>query len=303
MPMELPKALRRRRRLAAAAALLAASCAGPSETSDQRVHRRESVIDLTNEEGRDFRVFVSAPGTPAPSRGYGVAYVLDGNRFHSTIASSAGPNTIVAAVGYPTSVPDEIARRRLQDFTTQTSPTGLSAEVMRLEPQFGGINEFMLFLTADLLPLIRGNGGVNRNCEALMGHSLGGLAVLHAAFAEPGQFDAYVAASPSIWWAERDVLRRESSFVEAMSATGPDVTLLLSAGGLEQTPPSNVDAAQRGRIQRNRMIGNAAELAARLQRASPRLTVLMDVFPGLTHDEASTPAFERGLAWVEACAS
>lgn len=273
----------------------AASCA------PQGAARRETVVDTMSGSGRSYRIFLSIPATPAPPSGYGVIYLLDGNRYRETVAAAAGNTTIVAAVGYQTEAPDEIARRRFNDFTTPAPLAGLSADVARLAPEFGGVDAFVAFLTDQVQPFVRTNAVVNEQCEALLGHSLAGLAVLHAAFANADAFDLYVAASPSIWWAERDILRGEQDFLHTMSEPGPSATLFLSAGELEQAPPEGADAAQRARIVRNRMIDNAAELAARLSAASPRLSVRMQTFSGLPHDATAAPAFQDGLSWTQAC--
>ena len=53
---------------------------------------------------------------------------------------------------------------------------------------------------------------------ALFGHSFGALFALHALFTAPTSFDAYLAASPSIWWSDGFIKEEENAFYQS-----PDV--------------------------------------------------------------------------------
>ena len=53
---------------------------------------------------------------------------------------------------------------------------------------------------------------VDATNQALYGHSLGGLAVVHALFTEPKAFRSFIASSPSLWWDGNAVLEDEAGF-------------------------------------------------------------------------------------------
>jgi pimeloyl-ACP methyl ester carboxylesterase len=66
----------------------------------------------------------------------------------------------------------------------------------------------------------------------LFGHSLGGLAVLYAAFTRPALVRHYIAASPSIWWADRAIRQVAATHCDEQSSA----RLLVTMGADEATP-------------------------------------------------------------------
>ena len=79
-----------------------------------------------------------------------------------------------------------------------TSPSSDPGE-QRDFPTHGSSDRFRQFMVDELKPLIEARyrtGGT----DALMGESLAGLFVIDTLLQRPGEFDSYIAISPSLWW-------------------------------------------------------------------------------------------------------
>jgi predicted alpha/beta superfamily hydrolase len=74
----------------------------------------------------------------------------------------------------------------------------------------GGNDAFLSFIIDELKPAIAKATQVDPGRQALFGHSLGGLFVLHALFSRSDAFDTFIAGSPSIWWGKKSPTLRET---------------------------------------------------------------------------------------------
>jgi predicted alpha/beta superfamily hydrolase len=63
----------------------------------------------------------------------------------------------------------------------------------------GGGEKFLQFMQDELMPKIEQEYKA-APFKILAGHSVGGLSSIYCLFAHPDMFDAYIAASPSLWW-------------------------------------------------------------------------------------------------------
>ncbi|KAJ9491022.1 hypothetical protein VN97_g2211 [Penicillium thymicola] len=70
---------------------------------------------------------------------------------------------------------------------------------------------------------------------ALFGHSFGALFALHARYTAPTSFDAFLAASPSIWWNDGFLLQEEEQFYN-MPELHHQPRVWMAYGSLEQSP-------------------------------------------------------------------
>jgi len=207
--------------------------------------------DITSDSGEVYRIFVSYPSAEAPAKswpaakmpagGWPVLYVLDGNAMFAGFAearrlqemSDVG-KSIVVGIGYPTDL--AYSTRRLYDYTGGPPPPPWDAALGK--ERNGGWDKFLDFLTGKLRTEIDRRYTINRNRQALFGHSLGGLFAVHALFSRPDAFHAVIAASPSLFWHEREMLKAERDFVARLQAGAiPKVgRLMVVAGGKEETP-------------------------------------------------------------------
>jgi len=280
-------------------------------------------IDFTAKaNGKAYRLFIAAPFTPPPPGGYPVVYVLDGNGYFGSVTeavrlrSALGgeiAGAVVVGIGYPTDNLMIPMARRFYDLT-QTPLAPAERDKMEKpmkamgfnEIEYGGADVLLDIIEAEIKPLVAGAFPTNPKRSALFGHSLGGLAVLNALFKRPQAFETYLAISPSIWWAGRDVLKGEAAFAGKLKA-GAAPRVFIGVGGLEQTAPSSEPppGMTRAEIAKSvaeaAMIDNASALGKRLQalKAGPGYKVVYKTFEGETHGSVPwatfKPAFDLAL--------
>ncbi|WP_210324513.1 alpha/beta hydrolase [Chelatococcus reniformis] len=260
------------------------------------------VRDVVARSGLAYRIFVGKPQREAPRGGYPVLYVLDGNAVFGTAVEtmrlqswrsevSGVDPTLIVAIGYPGDAALSLDRRAL-DYTPR--PAGVAADA-----RSGGADAFLDFIETELKPQIERDLPVDRSRQALFGHSFGGLFVLHALFNRPGTFQAYVAASPSIWWHDRTILAAEASFVARASGIAPKPRLLITVGADEQpqVPAAALPSPHLTRIASARMVEEAEALAGRLA-ASGALPVAFVSFAGENHASVIPAALSRALRFA-----
>lgn len=246
--------------------------------------------------GLGYRVFVSVPASPAPAAGYPVLYVLDGNAafpvaaFLARSAASRREVTgqlppIVVGIGYPGEADFDVAARR-RDYTIGT----VEADDVATE---GGAEHFLDFIERELKPMLQARYPVDRNRQALFGHSFGGLFVLHALFTRPASFSTFLASSPSIWWQDKKVLGELPNLIRQ----GVSPRVQISVGALEDDPPKgNYSPEIRALMASRTMIPEARELAATLQRLPGFADkVVYHELAGEDHGPVWLPAMTRGM--------
>ena len=132
---------------------------------------------------------------------YPVVYLLDGQQyFHSVVGmiqhlSKVNGNTMcpeMIVVGIPNTI-------RERDLT----PTKPGDDPMLKELSFlkitGGGEAFMSFMEKELIPYIDSKYPT-QPYKMLIGHSLGGLAVMNTVINHTRLFNAYICIDPSMWW-------------------------------------------------------------------------------------------------------
>nr|WP_243853814.1 alpha/beta fold hydrolase [Sphingopyxis panaciterrae] len=101
----------------------------------------------------------------------------------------------------------------------------------------GGLDDLLQIIEQEVKPLVRGIVPVDADKEVLFGHSLGGMAVVHAAFVNPDAYDVFIASSPSNWWNNRQVLQDEAAFTAAVRA-GKAAPRILSPSAARKRAPT-----------------------------------------------------------------
>lgn len=253
----------------------------------------------SNRTGQRYRIFVSVPDTAPPPAGHPVLYVLDGNAAFPSIALMArtaarrGKVTglhapVVVGIGYA-SGDDYDSAARARDYTLPAGGKAGKGE--------GGADLFLDFIELELKDLIQAAAPIDPQRQALFGHSYGGLLTLHALFTRPAAFQTYIAASPSIWYADRHVLS-EAAGLAAVRLNKARV--LLTVGELEQAvaPPSAKPDDRAAVLARKRMVDEARDLAAQLDAKKQAYGLERVRFVELArenHGSALFPALSRGL--------
>jgi uncharacterized protein len=308
------RVVRARLAFALALALLSGACA-TQKNADLRTSPRslaaqasaptrslDAVWDVrSSESGRTYRISVALPDTAADAAGLGVIYVLDANLMFGTMADTVRAMSrrpglqpaMVVGIGYPPGT-DLMAARAL-DLTPTTDPSIPTAT--------GGAAAFLRFVRNELQPDIAAKYPVRRARNALFGHSFGALFTLYALMEAPDTFDAYVAASPSIWFAERYLQQSSlrTSALERIAAVPMHPRVLITVGEYEQAAdpdfarlpgyPSLAVLEQRGQID------NAREFAQFL-RADAALEPRFELLANEDHGSVIPAAIARAVRFA-----
>ncbi len=207
------------------------------------------------DEDRRVLVFVPAVYDTGGMDRYPVLYLLDGETHFHHVTGIA--DFLSAAFHIPPMIVVGIVNTdRTRDLTpvAQSATVTLSGltpdEPVSIRfPSSGGADAFLRFITEELAPRIERDYRT-APFRILAGHSLSGLFTLHAATTQPASFRAYIAASPSLYWDDRAVVRHAS----AGNLAGLDGRMLyLTVGDLEMSD----------------MLSNARRFALALEQRAP----------------------------------
>jgi predicted alpha/beta superfamily hydrolase len=165
----------------------------------------------------DRYMWVHVPGGESSKR-YPVIYLLDGevhfeeaNNILRRISQETGKNItnemIVVSIGN--------IRERYRDY----SPTHINSSPWvddYTAKTTGGNEKFISFLEKELFPHI------NATCPAssariLIGHSMGGLAVINILLKHDSLFTFYAAIDPSMWWDGQKLLQESKTILASKS--------------------------------------------------------------------------------------
>ena len=226
--------------------------------------------------GTDYRIFLETPA-PSETGPFPAVLFMDGDdqfrfaveAYRELRATNRVPPLVLAGVGYGASYMKP-ANKRLRDYT----PTALVTE-----PDSGGAEAFVAFLTDALWPALARRHPLQENARGLAGHSLGSLVVLHALFQRQPFFNRLLASAPSLWWDDRAELCR----AQKLQRTGVTLPARLFLGVGEDDTPS--------------MTGDLDLLEQQLTALPfPGLEIVSRRFPQRDHYTALPDAFREGLA-------
>ena len=139
---------------------------------------------------------------------YPVVYLLDGDgHFFSVVGmlqqfSSINGNTIcpkMIVVGIPNT-------NRTRDLTPSKGDFNSTFVDSTMIANSGGGEKFISFLEKELIPKIDAEYPTEPY-RMFIGHSFGGLMVMHTLLHKPELFNAYVSIDPSMWWNSKKLLK------------------------------------------------------------------------------------------------
>lgn len=193
-----------------------------------------------------YDIKVSLPKQVAPENGFPVYYLLDGNSYFQfgrdviRLQSKNSPKTmiepaIVVGIGHQ-GTDQEVSRRRFYDFTPPAEQYIYPDRLKNVDVgTHGGAEQLLSFLELELLPRVYEKYNVDRQSQALFGHSLSGLFVLWTLFTRADLFQCYLASSPSIWWNDHEILKVAKQWCNhAVEAASETRKLLITVGSEEK---------------------------------------------------------------------
>ncbi|MEH6490399.1 alpha/beta hydrolase [Hyphomonas oceanitis] len=257
------------------------------------VMERTEVRDMVSDEGASYRIFIQRPATEAPAAGYPVLYLLDGEdnfavaattsaRFEKYAKDHGFEAGLIVGIGYAGK------SRRSFDYTPasglETDPRGRPV---------GGAKQFRDFITGKLRPAIEADFAVDARRQALFGHSYGGLFVLDTLLEDPSLFSTYLIASPSIWFADRIVLEKESALATKLEPLSPRM-VVLTVGELESRAPLSLSgSADKGMSMREEVEG----LGVRFEQLEG-IRIHQRTLTGESHGSSVLPAIGAAVMYA-----
>ena len=248
--------------------------------------------------GRTYRIFLKVPSGPVPAEGFPVIYILDGNWYFSMAAATAVlqaatgelPSAVLVGIGYPVANKGKVVTLRVPDLTLATRHD-IPSRFKPLKP--GGADAFYKAIVKEIRPFVEQHAAINRKCQTLFGHSFGGLFALHIMFTHPESFRTFVAASPAIWWGDKEVLAGETPFEIKLVRKKIAARLLVTVGSRERRTAGT--SVPPGRPDRH-MVRNVQQLVARLARYRSNNFVLEgDVIKNEGHNSSIPAVINKAL--------
>jgi predicted alpha/beta superfamily hydrolase len=191
------------------------------------------------------------------------------------------PELLIVGIGYPPEQSTLISDLRGRDLTPYVYARDYSpSPQMSFNLGTGGAPKFVRFIREQLKPTIDARYTTIPGDAAHFGHSLGGLFCLYTLFQEPALFNRFVAASPSIWWANTAIFGAEGDY--AASHRDLPARLFIGAGREEGTEGDDIT--------------KMADVLR--QRAYPGLQVSTQVFEGQAHGTMVPYCLSQGLRAV-----
>lgn len=170
--------------------------------------------------------------TPGP---FPVLYLVDGPTYINLVASTMD----ILALGdrIPPMVIVGIANTdRTRDMTPSHADEKNRDGTVQADPTSGGADHFVDFLQNELMPEIERRYRV-APFKVFVGHSFGGLLAVHILITRPDMFQAYIAASPSLWWDKQSTLRQAQDFFAAHAELNKRLFFDLGNEGEEMRSP------------------------------------------------------------------
>jgi predicted alpha/beta superfamily hydrolase len=236
--------------------------------------------------GEKYKIWVSLPtGYEGDTKSYPVIYLPDAEICFAAASSIVRemalgneiPQVILVGIAYDTT-DKEYALKRRKDLT----PTVCGG----FDGPTGGAEMFRLFIRDELIPWTERQFRTQPDNRTLAGFSYGGLFALHSLFAEPGLFQHWLAASPSLWWDSYMTLRRETDFFSASKELR--AKLFISTGENETVQTATYPMAK-----------DAAKFCKTLaSRRYKGLSLKFVILPEESHRASFPAAFTKGIRFL-----
>lgn len=159
--------------------------------------------------GENRELWVHVPGEAATNKErYPVVYVLDGNGHFSSIVgmiqqlSTGGNNNCPKMM--VVAIPNTDRTRDLTPTHVDVDPPMMDSASSKTS---GGGENFIAFIEKELMPYIESKYPT-APYKMFIGHSFGGLLVMHTFIHHTDLFNAYICIDPSMWWHKQTLLQQ-----------------------------------------------------------------------------------------------
>jgi predicted alpha/beta superfamily hydrolase len=237
--------------------------------------------------GREYLLYVALPDSYLQDlqRHYPVFYLCDGywdfnlvkGFYGNLIYDQVVPEFILVGFGYAGDKPDHRSLR-VGDYTpvADTRPAP-----QRDGRGSGHAAEFLEVVEHMVIPFVERQYRAEPTYRVLGGSSLGGLFTLYTLLAKPGLFQAYIAPSPSVNWANDWLFRYEDAYFQS----GRPIRARLFMTGAEMEWPDLLGAIKRfdGRL---------------VERAYPGLLYQFRLIDGERHAGTKAESYNRGVRFA-----
>ena len=210
--------------------LLASCVQEPSAEYDEddsrvTIGQRYTIASKTLGEDRPYWVYLpgSYDSDTSGSQFYPVMYLLDGD-WHFPSASGV-VQFMSSGINGNVQIPELIIvaipnTNRTRDLTPSHTTIGFDGEEAEFLQASGGGDAFLEFVRTELFPKIESDYRTTPH-RILVGHSFGGVLVLHALLDAPDMFQSYIAIDPSLWWDDQLLVRQaEKIFADDQERNG-----------------------------------------------------------------------------------
>ena len=217
------------------------------------------------------------PGYAGSTRRFPVLYLLDGGTVQEDFPKIT--DIVAEAVAAGRLAPMIVVGIEGVDRKHDLTHPATFADDLKLLPTSGGSAAYRRFLVDELRPWVKARYRTNGQ-SGLIGESLAGLFVVETFLREPKAFDAYLAASPSLWWDDQSLARQAEPLLAAGGFGGR--RLYLSIGDEGTTMQAGVD-----------------KVVAALKAKPPKgLVWRYDPQPAAHHSTIYDPSAKAGLPWL-----
>lgn len=244
--------------------------------------------------GRKYEAYVALPKSYAtsPERRYPVLYVTDAPYAFPLIRAISRrvgdeeqglEDFIIVGLSYAEGDGPKYSRNR--DYTPV--PT-TNAEAAKTGP-YGEAEGYRVYIRDQVIPFIEGKYRTEPGRRAYMGHSFGALLGLHTMFTEPAMFSTYILGSPSLWYANRNMMKVEEAYAAKAKDLPADVFMYIGS----------YEAVRMGDRRYNQDFDMVADMRTFEQRLKsrnyPSFRVASVVLEEEDHMSVFPPGLTRGL--------
>lgn len=251
---------------------------------------------------RSYQLYVSLPESYRDGkRRYPVLFVTDADYTFPLVRSIArrvgyrGRNLedfILVGISYALGDTPEFSRRR--DYTPTPSNLEKRSDMPGRKPVFGEAEAYRLFLNDDVFPFIAKTYRVDMSRKIYAGHSYGGLFGLHVLLTEPKMFSHYIIGSPSLWFDQRVMFKREQDYASGHTDLPANVFMAIGSFETVSKEPKNIRYSRK-----LDMVGDLQGFEKALaSRNYPGLKLRSELVSDEDHLTVFPTIVTRGLQWA-----